>query len=300
MDTKSRENFLLNFDYITIAGGGIKGIGFVGALTALDKAGIINKLKGYSGSSIGSVLCLLLNLGYSINEMKDIAFGLDFEQFKDPKVSLLLNDFGFDNGSKINKLLYAIIKQKQNPDITFKQLYELTDKLLVVTGSNINKGIAEYFSHITTPDMQIIQAIRISIAFPIYFTPVKVGYTVYSDGALFDPCPIKFFDDKSKIIAIVNRSRYNLASISSFESYLYYMVIGVSETYIDIACEPIKDNAIFMNFNGVSAIDFDISKTIKSNLFDIGYFVASSFIIKKKHVLNVLKRFVSVIKNKSK
>ena len=283
-------NFFLNYEYITITGGGIKGIGFTGALVALEKAGILKNIKGYSGSSVGSILCVLLNIGYTVHEIKDICFNINFENFKDPTVSLLMNNFGFDNGSKINKLLYTIIKQKQNPNITFIELFNITNKMLVITGSNINKGIAEYFSHITTPNMQIVHAVRISIAFPIYFTPVKIGGTLYSDGGLFDPCPIKMFDDKSKILAMVNKSTYNLEIIDSFESYLYYMIMGVSETFTDIACKPIIGNIIYMDFMNIGALDFNLTTQKKQLLYDIGYYSSCEFITKKIHSYYIIKR----------
>lgn len=290
---KIGHNYYLNYDYITIAGGGIKGIGYTGALDALDRAGILKNIKGYSGSSVGSVLCMLLNLSYTVREIKDICFNINFEKFKDPTVSLLINSFGFDNGSKINKLLYTIIKQKQNPHITFIELFNITGKMLAITGSNINKCKAEYFSHITTPNMQIVHAIRISIAFPIYFTPVKIEETLYSDGGLFEPCPIKMFPDKSKILAIVNKSTYNLEKINSFEEYLYYMIMGIGETFSDAACAPIIGNIIYMDFMNIGTLDFNLTIQKKQLLYDIGYYAACEFIVKKRHMYYIIKKFIS-------
>ena len=53
---------------ISFSTGGIKGISFIGAVKALEKRNIIDNIKYYH-SSVGSLIALLLSIGYKSGEM---------------------------------------------------------------------------------------------------------------------------------------------------------------------------------------------------------------------------------------
>ena len=89
------------FNEIIISSGGNKGIALIGALNKFVNYYPIKKIKYYTGCSIGSIICLLLVIGYNINELNDILFKINFENFQDLKVINLIEKCGFDEGIKI-------------------------------------------------------------------------------------------------------------------------------------------------------------------------------------------------------
>ncbi len=55
----------MNFTRLVLSTGGIKGLAILGALQYIDECGGLKNISEYWGSSIGSVLCVLLSIGYT-------------------------------------------------------------------------------------------------------------------------------------------------------------------------------------------------------------------------------------------
>ena len=64
-----------------LEGGGVKGIGLVGAVSAIENAGYI--FENIAGTSAGSVVGALLAVGYSAAEVKRELEILNYNNFKD-------------------------------------------------------------------------------------------------------------------------------------------------------------------------------------------------------------------------
>ena len=88
------------YDELIISSGGIKGISLVGALKKLSYYYPLNKIKYYTGCSIGSLISLLLNIDYTIDEIKNIFLNINFGNFQECKIINLFEKCGFDDGLK--------------------------------------------------------------------------------------------------------------------------------------------------------------------------------------------------------
>jgi NTE family protein len=96
------------------------------------------------------------------------------------------------------QLSYGEVRRRTS-NLSFEQLKNLTDVDLVVTGTNLTARSVEYFSSTTTPKFPVIDAVALSMTFPI-FKPVWVedtddvasGYWV--DGGFLNNLPIHAFD----------------------------------------------------------------------------------------------------------
>ncbi len=53
------------YKFISLEGGGVKGIAYGGAAAALESAGLLDDVEGYSGSSAGSQAAALMAIGYT-------------------------------------------------------------------------------------------------------------------------------------------------------------------------------------------------------------------------------------------
>jgi len=62
-------------------GGGVKGIGLVGAVSITEELGY--RFANVAGTSAGAIISTLIAAGYSANELKTILDELDYNEFKD-------------------------------------------------------------------------------------------------------------------------------------------------------------------------------------------------------------------------
>jgi predicted acylesterase/phospholipase RssA len=49
--------------YLTLQGGGMKGLGYVSALEQLESCGVMDQLEAVAGSSAGAIVATLIALG---------------------------------------------------------------------------------------------------------------------------------------------------------------------------------------------------------------------------------------------
>ncbi|MCI0527831.1 MAG: patatin-like phospholipase family protein, partial [Nitrospira sp.] len=62
-------------------GGGVKGIGLVGALSVAESKGYV--WENVAGTSAGAIVAALVAAGYEASELKKIIGSLDYNRFKD-------------------------------------------------------------------------------------------------------------------------------------------------------------------------------------------------------------------------
>ena len=85
-------------------GGGVKGIGLVGAASAIEAAGY--EFVNLAGTSAGAIVATLLAAGYSAAELKPIISGIDFNAFEDPPLLGRIPFLGIVIDEILNQGLY--------------------------------------------------------------------------------------------------------------------------------------------------------------------------------------------------
>lgn len=108
--------------------------------------------------------------------------------------------------SLFDDFLVNVLGEDNNGEtITFKRLKEITDVELVITGVNITHHKPAYFSHKDTPNFPVIDAVAISMSFPMLFKPTwvandkKVASGYWADGGVLNNMPIHAFDKRNGI-----------------------------------------------------------------------------------------------------
>lgn len=196
---------ITNFDYkwvnLVVSGGGIKAIAAVGTLRVLEIVGALARIRRFAGSSAGSIVCLCLVLGYTVDQILEIMMHTDFGRFASNNIVVgtgkMITELGMNSGDDLLEFVHTLLRNRVFPeDITFHDLYTQTTKYLIVTACNVNTGETEYFSHLDKPQMQVADAIRMSCSIPFVFTPVQHGldHDLYVDGGLFANYPLDVFD----------------------------------------------------------------------------------------------------------
>jgi NTE family protein len=206
---------------LVLEGGGVKGIGLVGAVAALAEAGYT--FHRVSGTSAGAVMGSLVAAGLPAHRLKDVAMSLDYRKFRDAypleRVPLLGSGLAMLSHDGLYKGDYArqwIADQLAARGVhTFKDLRLAGEThlprdqryKLVVTVSDVTLGqlvrlpwdYREVYG--LDPDKQLVaDAVRASMSIPFYFAPMSLTNAVTRqrstlvDGGLLSNFPIDTFD----------------------------------------------------------------------------------------------------------
>jgi predicted patatin/cPLA2 family phospholipase len=286
-----------SYKEIVIGSGGIYGISLLGAINVFYKYYSFKKIKYYTGCSFGSIVCFLLVIGYSMDDVNNIIVKLDIEKFQELKIYNFIDKCGLDNGNKIYKLFEAVMLNKNiDPNITFEEFYLLNRKVLTFTVTNITKGIPEYHNYINTPTHSVLLSLRMSMNVPILFSPIMLNNSYYIDGALLDPFPYLYnksvslkkkigfclFDQYELPFMKQNRCSFIKELDNSF-NYFINLIKILQLNYLKKYYKKMYKNVIYIKYNNnlSSFQNLSISINDKYKLFSIGAKKAYVFFNKK-------------------
>ena len=272
-NTSHKLNLNINLvDTLVLSGGGARGLYYIGIFKKLEEKSILEKINNYAGSSIGAFFCVLLNIGYNTKELIDFFLLFNLDKIKKLTPSNFLTNLGLDEGKHFEFVLEKMFEIKKiNKNITFKELYTKTKKELFITGVCINEKKCHYFSHKTTPNMQIIMAIRISTAMPIYFAPVKYNNKLWIDGGIINNYPIDIFrNNLNKVLGIYLQEKFEYTSINNLEDYLVCLIQSLHEGYSLKAINGFENNTIVIK-SEENVISNNITKEKILEYINTGY-----------------------------
>ena len=259
---------------LCFSGGGIQGFSFIGVLKKLIECDKLNldKINMYVGTSVGSMLCFLFILGFSIKESEDFIINFNFSKLNSEIDCIhFLEKFGINDGEKIKLLFIKCLELKLNvKDITFIELFNKTEKKLLIVGTNLSKGQEELFSIDTTPNMSVITAIRISSSVPIIFTPITYNNSLYVDGALVNNFPINYCP-KDKTLGIYIKNCNENFDIDSIQSLIIKCLSITSDTISEKNLNLEYKNIIKIINPNSEFTKFDLTYEYKKNLIELGY-----------------------------
>lgn len=212
---------------LVLEGGGVKGIGLVGAVQPLAEAGYhFPRVAGTSaGAMVGSLLAALQMRGESLDAVAEIARTVDYARFRDrgPVASMLgplgfladgfslLFDSGIYEGDYLHDWMSGVLG-----DLGVETFGDLRVEdpggdddvhhryALVVTASDVSRQRFvrlpwDYADYGLDPDEQrVADAVRASTSIPFFFEPVTMkgeqGVSTLVDGGLLSNYPITIFD----------------------------------------------------------------------------------------------------------
>lgn len=183
---------------LVISGGGPRGIAVLGSLHYCYENGGLRKVTEYWGTSMGSIIILLLSIGYTPFEIFHKLYTLD--TLAPPEMlnnHNILEETAFCPVELLGNSVREMIREKvgENSNPTFLELYTRFDNKIHIIGSNASKMKGECFSVDTNPFMSVIDAIEISCDLPFIFNKKVYNGDVYVDGGLINNYPIDLADD---------------------------------------------------------------------------------------------------------
>jgi predicted acylesterase/phospholipase RssA len=269
------------FYNIAISGGGINTIAFIGCLQYLEEHDNYTKnIHNFLGASGGSIMCLFLILNYNSQEISDFLKSQipKLNNFSIWNIFKIFSQYGFNNGKNVIDLIENILIFKGvSPNISLLELTKMTGKNLIISTTNVSSKKIEYISVDNYPNIQVVTAIRMSTAIPIFFTPVKYYNDYYVDSMVFNNFPIVFFDNfKNETLGLNILSKNTKNEIKCFGDFISFLCDCMSLSYYKhtntnhkYVCNIVLDNAT-RNID-VTKFRFDFSDDKMNELIKLGY-----------------------------
>ncbi|MDR3602955.1 MAG: patatin-like phospholipase family protein [Desulfosporosinus sp.] len=283
-------------------GGGVRGIGLVGAVCCLEQYGY--SWEKLAGTSAGSIMAALLAVGYTGEELKDIIMNLDYQLFlaKDPLQALpliggalgLLTVKGVYSGDYIETWLEKLLIAKGKTK--FKHVYQNGTSQLKIISSDITTrdllilpdDLPKY--GIDPLEFSIAKAVRMSSSIPFYFKPVilkhKHGQNYIVDGGILSNYPVWIFD----VEGIPRWPTFGFKFSDNFVSYTASGKRDIVSYSLDIIgtmldrneLKIIKDKdyirTVPIPTGTIGATHFNITSAESLKLFSAGYQAAEQFL----------------------
>jgi NTE family protein len=261
---------------LILSGGGAKGLAHVGVLKVLEEAGIRPDYIG--GTSMGSIVGGLYAIGYSVDDLENIAKNTNWEYYltdeisrrnltieekedydrffisfpvKDNKIKI---PSGVINGQNIenlfNKLCAPVYNTRDFNDFQIPFLCIATD---METGEEVlfNKGY-------------LPRALRASMSIPSIFNPIEIDDKLLVDGGVVNNFPVARVKDMGADILIgvdVGFQYYKKDQLNSLfriieQSVFFYgeKLNGYNEGLCDILIKPDLTGFTASSFNDADTI----------------------------------------------
>ncbi|MGD3111858.1 patatin-like phospholipase family protein [Streptomyces sp. YGL11-2] len=212
---------------LVLEGGGVKGIGLLGAVLELADAGY--SFPRVAGTSAGAIVAALVaayqRSERDLHELQEVMDTVDYARFAGgPPLERLTGPLGQgveallhggahssdylvkwlgDELDKVNVTTFADLAISCEDD-PCSSLADYQRYSLVVHASDVSRRVLvrlpwDYPEYGLEPDRQeVVQAVRASMSIPFYFRPVQIstdrGTATWVDGGLLSDFPITVFD----------------------------------------------------------------------------------------------------------
>ena len=263
---------------LVLSGGGMRGIALHGVLKALHDLKILENIEIFSCASVGALVVSLYIIGYNINEIEEFYQIFDYSNLTTisdytlDNINDLIKYYGIDNGKNVTKVIAKLLEGKNlNENITLLELYKITHKKFIVTGTCLETHSVEYISHETYPNMKFIDALKITSAVPLYYQPIKYNDKTYVDGGCIDNYPIILFQDRlEEVIGVYLHGKYKDIKINNIKDYIFTVMESLNLSFVSNIVRGWEKVTINLYIDYV-LLDFNMSLEEKKKLFDIGY-----------------------------
>lgn len=279
------------YDTIVLSGGGLKGIGFLGALQCMADMGYLGNIKTFIGTSIGVIIGYLLCIGYTPIEIMVV---LHTEKTLDKlvysmDVTYLTTHGGILNFCIFQDILEQLTIKKIGHLLTLKQLSDDYNKRLVGCTYNMTKKRVEYIDYVSHPNMPCITLLRMSSNLPFLFFPFQYEDSVYVDGGIYNNFPLSQVRKEDVAIAFYieeatdsfreekpKKQPFNIMSylFDIFQIPIYHLqeseITNCSEKNIDMVGIQVS----------LPVFSWNVSRSSKFDSFSSGYDCFKKFIEK--------------------
>jgi len=266
------------FDSIVLSGGGVKGFTELGALHFFFENDYLSlsSIKELAGTSVGSAICLLINCGFQPHNIHTIFSEKSNFILPDENSNIfnIWNKTGLISVSSVINNIKDLIIEKLGCIPTFGQLYKKTKKTLYITGSNLDSMRSMVFSYKTTPDLSVLEAVKMSCNLPFIFQKITYNNEYITDGGLTNNFPYSLISKNctSTLGIALTNCQVKLSS-KSYIGYIFRLILlpTFSSTQRLVEDSPENIYVVEINTDMINALDFTMNDEQKTKLFSEGY-----------------------------
>ena len=270
----------MEYDTLALSGGGLNGLALLGALQYCKDKNLLDSINTFVGTSIGSMICYLLIIGYTPVEII-VNLCVNSTLFDKLSVFDVGSSFRGDGAvsfSHIEKHLEDMTIAKTGKLLTMKKLSEMSGKKLVCVTYNITKTIVEYIASDTHPDIDCITALRMSCNLPLIFEHYKYGDCYYIDGGVYDSFPIEPAQEYGeRVLGICLCGNHITTEVDPYKNIKDYVLrilwIFLYSNIIKSAERKRENTTLIMlkNYEHQNISTFAVNSKTKLELFSAGY-----------------------------
>lgn len=288
---------------LVLEGGGTKLPGLIGAYASLTAKGF--EPSHIAGTSAGAIVGAAIAAGYDPQELRELIFNTNFEDFLDggrflfQRVYSLLRHNGMYKGDEFEEFMREVLAKKgvkEFGDLRSDNQSDLNDGryrwTLKVIASDIAAGKMltlpndAVFYDIDPDRLDVAAAIRMSMSIPFFFRPVRLGDGVVVDGGILSNYPIWLFDsdgepDWPTFGLLLQEDNFNQPHkvggvVSFFKAMLKTMMQAHDRRFV--RPEDFLHRTIGIPVGDISSTEFDLTHAQKQNLYHSGYQAATTFL----------------------
>ena len=302
---------------LVLEGGGVKGIGLVGAISVLEERGY--RFNRVAGTSAGSIVGALVAAGMDSAGMQEVMRTVEYSRFQDAaglarfgmvgKASSLMFRQGIYNGDYLKTWLSETLSplgvttfgDLPRVDSASTEAIADTDYRLVVMASDVSAGSLRRLpwelrtGYGADPhDFPVVEAVRASMSIPFFYRPATIAGSDKSnswlvDGGMLSNFPVAIFDQHKGQpprwptfgIKLSARPREKTVNKVTGTFSLAKGMLGTMTGWYDqqyVSEKSVQARTIFVDTFDVKATDFNLTRDIADRLFQSGRKAATAFL----------------------
>ena len=264
------------YNTLILSGGGVRGFGLLGSLQYLMLNRYLDDVQKFIGVSIGAILSVIIILGYEPTEIiiKFIQCNY-FKQFGSYSIVQALKGNGFLSFEDFKKILEELILEKVDHIPTLEELHAISGKEFLCLTFNYTLRKEVILSRQTHPNLNILDALRMTSNVPFIFDPFVHEDNVYFDGFLSNNFPINLIDESDVCIAISCVKTEWKDDSQNLESWklIWNLLLLPLYQLQDIKNRPYRKQCdiIELNLSQYTMLDYKLKPKIMLDMFSEGY-----------------------------
>jgi NTE family protein len=290
------------------SGGGVKAIGFSGALKAAEEAGYTEWFN-VGGTSAGAITAMALAVGYDADGLKQQLDAFEFAKLADyggpfgvGRIENLILRDALTHGTALSRFIEQLLREAPRPATKFGELgghlrvigSDLAHNRMVVFPEDAALYVDSDGKPLDPDEFPIAEAVRISAGYPYFFPPLKLRDAATGkqgalvDGGIVSSYPVFLFDKPKPRHPTWG---FQLFSGSAPERPTYEAIGGLTwplemlqaiiETSINafdtLAMKAFGNRTIVIPTGDIGTLDFALTAEQKQFLYDSGYNAAKTF-----------------------
>jgi predicted acylesterase/phospholipase RssA len=282
--------------YLVLSGGGHTMFHYMGIFKILLEKNYINlhDIKSIYGTSSGSIISVMLCLGYEWEDLVDYIIRCPWEKKLKVGVDKAINIFE-NNGLYDEMLFHNIFKPLLNGknlklDTTLEEFYVFSNIELHIYTFELNEFISVDLSYKSHPNLKLIDALRMSCSIPLLIKPICQDGKCYIDGGVQANYPVNIClqnenCDEREIFGFKN-CLATLKPLDDDSNITDYLNIILRNCFHLMSIQPKKiTNELDIHTNGIS---FDelmnalCEKHHRERLVNVGISKAENYLLENK------------------